>query len=57
MGIMEMFALSHMCIGIAVGVISAKITALTIKDREMKNESEPKESPSGTRQDPAGDGR
>ena len=57
MGIMEMFAISHVCIGIAVGVISAEITALTIKDREMKNESQPKESPSGLRKNPTGNGR
>ena len=57
MGIMEMFALSHVCIGIAVGVISAIITALIIKDREKKNESEPKESPTGLRKDPTGNGR
>ena len=57
MGIMEMFALSHVCIGIAVGVISAIITALIIKDREKKNESQTKESPTGLRKDPTGNGR
>ena len=57
MGIMEMFALSHVCIGIAVGVIIAIITALIIKDREKKNESQIKESPTGLRKDPTGNGR
>ncbi len=34
MGIMELFALTHMCIGVTTGILSAVITAKIIKDKE-----------------------
>lgn len=36
MGIMEMFALTHMCIGVVTGVLSAVIMAKIIKDEEIE---------------------